>query len=1197
MKNARKWGALAVLAGMFLLLLLASPSFAQSPTGNIRGEVTDPSNAVIPNASVTVTEVNTRRVIELTTGGEGMYVAALLLPGQYKIRVTAPGFTPAELEATVRAGQTTHANVQLQVGPTTAQVQIVAVEAAQVDTTRPTIDGVITGKQIDQLPLNARNFLELAALEPGVLIRDGGDIDPTKEKAYRTVGVVGRSGTATRVQIDGIDVTDETVGTTLSNLSDDAVSEFQLTRSSLDLSTSLTSSGAVNIVTRSGSNDIHGAFFYFYRNQDMGARVGYQPTELPFKRHQIGYRVGGPFIKDKLFWFSNMEKTRQDEQNVYASSVDFPNIPFGSSNNCVAGCSGAVPLDIRLVNQRVDWNVRPEMRVFYRFGYDDNKVSGGTIPVSPFSNINWTIVHSAGWDWTRGRFTHSVRFGYVNFNNRIISQSFGNFAFPTTPQAATYYLEVGDFVLGPNSLAPQETDQDNFQTKYDGTAVIGRHTLQYGLEVNRIILGGFANFAGPLSIFGTFNATTKAAVIARGANPQNPLEYPLTSFTTGPNNGFFNARPCHGYDYGCHKNTRIAWYIGDTFKMRRNLTLNIGTRWEYDTGYFSGDISRPSYMEFYGAGISENAKFPKNRFGPKFGFAWDPWSNGKTSIRGGFYLAYEMNIYNNILFDEFVFLPPGIGPDSYGESHIALPDGNPITPAVAGINVATLPATCQTATAITQLSTGRWSCLRNNPIGSILGVIGQLDATLKNAYATYSFDPTSGTPLLEINESDFGHIVGGSKFKIPYSTQWNIGIQREIAPGHVLSVDYIYNFGVGMPFLGIDLECRRCASTLNAAEAQLAINDALTTAGVPDIDSFIAAGGTMPDFGLANDSVYTGLTPSPSAPAGFLQTTGLLRLRTMMGGGFSKYKGIHATLRGTLKEHFKGVVKGMSYTGSYAWGVAEATNASGRSEFLNTALNKFTPNTEAYFGPTSLDRKHSWAVGAVLDVIGGVRLSQSWTFRTPAPINVYIPQIGLTGANTIFSTDINGDGNSGGGSPLVDVLPGLGIGQFGRRVNSWGDLNRIIGAYNANYAGHITPAGQALVDAGLITEAQLIALGAVSPSIPPVPEHNPWPFSNLFNVDLGISRPIHLNMIREGLTIEPWFQVFNLFNHTGLGRYGHAGAASSALGGQFGSLNYDYLAPGNQNTDCSGNCVDDLKAFRERNHATRLFQIGVRVSF
>lgn len=1187
------------LAVILLLALAASVGFAQTPTGNIRGEVADPSGMAVPKAPVKITEVATNRTIDVTTGDAGEFVVTLLLPGVYNVRVEVAGFKTVVQQVTVRAGGTAEVRFKLEVGAISTVVEVSAQMGAQVDTVGSKLDDVVTGRQIEQMPMNARNFLSLAALTPGVLIRDGGNIDPTKSVAYLTVGVIGRSGTGTRVQVDGIDVTDETVGTTMANISSDAVSEFQLTRSSLDLSTSLTSSGAVNIITRTGANDIHGSAFYFYRNQDMGARLNFEPTSLPFHRHQVGYRAGGPFIKNKLFWFSNWERTYQAEQGIYPSGANFPNIPFGSSNNCLQGCAAGIPTNLRYITQRLDWNITKNLRFFYRFGYDDNLVAGGTIPVSPFANKDWTIIHAAGLDATTGRLTHSFRFGYVNFNNKIVSTSFSGFDFLKTPQGTPYFLSVENFQLGPNGLAPQETYQDNFQSKYDGSLVWGAHTIRYGLEVNRIILGGYANFAGPLSITGDFTSTTQQDVITRGANPQDPLQYPLVTFSTGPNNGFFTAQPCHGFAHGCHKNTRIAWYVGDTWRARKNLHINFGTRWEYDTGYFNNEgVSRPSFLDFYGKGISTTATFPKNRFGPQFGFAWDPWSNGKTSIRGGAYLAYEMNIYNNLIFDEFTMLPPGIGPDVYSEGFISKPDGTPISPAVAGLSVSSLPPACQAAIPTSSgPNQGVWTCLTQGTtttpaptIGSVLNIIGAVDKAMKDSYATFQFNPASGTPLLEIAQSDvFGFVIGGTTFKIPYSIQMNLGFQRELWKNNVISVDYIFNHGVGMPFLGVDLECRRCASTLNVAAAR-AQRDAVLAGQT--VDQWIAAHptGTLSSFGLASDGVYTGLTPSPSAPTGFLQTTGLLRLRTMQGGGFSKYRGLHVQFRGEVKNKAK-VVKAFTYTVSYAWGIAEATNASNRSEFLNTASNKFQPNSAAYFGPTGLDRKHALTIGGLLDVPGGFRISQFWTFRTAPPLNLFIPAIGLTGQNALFSTDVNGDGSSGT-SPLADVLPGSRLGALGRDINSWAKLNQVIMAYNASTAGQITPAGRALVTAGLFTENQLKSLKAVSPIIATIPGTNPWPFENFFNLDVGISRPVHINQIREGFVVEPWFQVFNVFNNTALNTYG------GGLDGRFGSLNFDYLSPANQSSGvCGGNCVANLAASRGRNNTTRLLQVGVRVTF
>ena len=173
----------------------------------------------------------------------------------------------------VSSGQVVNGDVKLEVGQPEEIVEVMA-QTVAVDTVRQTVDTIVTQQEIKDIPLFGRNFLELAAIAPGAYIREGGDIDPTKEVVYRVVGISGRSGTATRIQIDGIDVTDETVGTTVANFSPEAVQEFQLTRSSLDPSTSLTSSGAVNIISKNGSNAVHGTGFFDYFNQDMRGAPG-----------------------------------------------------------------------------------------------------------------------------------------------------------------------------------------------------------------------------------------------------------------------------------------------------------------------------------------------------------------------------------------------------------------------------------------------------------------------------------------------------------------------------------------------------------------------------------------------------------------------------------------------------------------------------------------------------------------------------------------------------------------------------------------------------------------------------------------------------------------------------------------------------------------------------------------------------------
>lgn len=1196
MQRLSRAGKFIFLAVSVMFICFPTLTFAQAPTGNIRGLIMDPTGAVIPGAAVTVTELATQRTLALTTNAAGIYAANLLLPGTYKVLIEAKGFKSFEQRAQVQAGDTVDLNVELEVGKSSTIVEVSATAGmVHVDTTRSTVDGVITGTQIDELPLDARNFLDLAGLEPGVNVRDGGNIDPTKSGAYRTVGIIGRSGTATRVEMDGIDVTDETVGTTISNISDDAVQEFELTRSSLDLTTSLTSSGAVSIITRSGSNTPHGSAFWYYRNQDMGARIGFLDTNPPFKRTQVGYRAGGPLVKDKLFWFSNWERTYQAQQGLYTSNAVFPNVPYGTSNDCTRGCAGGVPFDVRYVTERLDWNIRPNVRAFYRFTHDMNKAVGGGIPNNAYANVDWTNVNALGLDIAKGNMSHSIRFGHVTFNNRIVSLQLGNFNFPLAPNGVPYYLSVGAYTLGPNSLAPQATSQTNIQSKYDGTLVHGHHTFRYGLEVNRILLGGFASFSGPLQVWGNYDDPTRAGIQSAGLDYHDPLNYPLSDFQTGPANGFFTVEGCFKWQHGCHRNTRTAWYFGDLWKASHRLTLNIGTRWEYDSGYFNNEsnITRPSFLNYWAQGIADHPKMGKDKFGPQFGFAWDPRGTGKTSIRAGYYMAYEMNIYNNLIFDQYALIPAGIGPDFYTSAYQGQPNGNPITPQLAGVAISSLPATCQTSAAASALNGGDWSCLDNNPIGSTIAAIGALQATVNNVYNSYKFNPTSGTSTFVAGlGNNYGGLFGGSRYKFPYSNQYNIGVEREVKPGHVFTADFLYNHGFHMPLLLQDLECRRCANTLNVANAQTQVASVLN--GL-NFDQYMAAnpGATIADFGLARDSVFQGRTPDPNASDPILQTTNFLRARVMLGGGVSTYTGLNMKLSGHLGGHFEldnhQLIHNMGYIASWAIGRADSTSAIGRSEFIANTENKLDPLNKAYFGPNPLDILHMISGGFNLNTLGGVRLTSEVTFRTGGTTNLDMPGIGILGSSQLFTTDLNGDGNSGGGAPLSDPIPGTHKGQFNRGINSWADLNRAISSYNQNYAGKLTPAGQALVKAGIFTSDQLMQLGAVTPTLPLATTTNPWPYMNEFNTDLGFSRPVHFKFphVQEGLTFVPWVQVFNLFNHTGYGSYG-------GLGPGYGTWAFDY----HQTADvCGGNCMAALTESRGRLIGTRLIQFGARVTF
>src|SRR2546425_10737026 len=282
---------------------------ATTSTGSIQGTILDQQGGVVPSAKVTITNKATGQKIAPEVMSSGTYSSGALLPGDYLVRVEVPGFRVVEMKVNVQVGVVTSGNISLEVG-SSSTVITVETSTVQVNSEQVAVQGVVTTQQIEQLPINGRNFLDLAQLEPGVQIQDGGNFDPTKN-GFSSISFGGRFGRTARIEVDGIDISDETVGTTTQNIPEGAIQEFQVGQSSLDLSTELTSSGAVNVVTRSGTNSWHGEAFYAFRDSSVAAALPGGKAN-PFQRNQFGGRLGGPVIKDRLFFFLDGERTKQD---------------------------------------------------------------------------------------------------------------------------------------------------------------------------------------------------------------------------------------------------------------------------------------------------------------------------------------------------------------------------------------------------------------------------------------------------------------------------------------------------------------------------------------------------------------------------------------------------------------------------------------------------------------------------------------------------------------------------------------------------------------------------------------------------------------------------------------------------------------------------------------------------------------------
>src|ERR1700722_7049994 len=472
--------AIRIVILLVSVLWLTAPLLAQSTTatGSIQGTLTDPTVAVVPNSTVKIINKDTGKKLTVPTSSAGTYNSGALVPGEYTVRAEVTGFKAIEAGVVVRVGVVSGLNLALQVGTSTTVVQVEA-ESVTVNTEQASVQGVLTKEQIENLPVNGRNFLALAQLEPGVQIQDGGDFDPTKV-GFSSISVGGRFGRTARIEVDGVDVSDETVGTTTENIPASAIEEFQISQSTLDLSNELTSSGAVNGATRSGSNSFHGEGFGIFRDSTFGAALPGPPA--PYQRNQDGGNFGGPILKDKIFFFLDAEHTNQ---NLLAPIV--PAAPF----DAYTGSFNSPYRETDYV-ARVDFNLWKNVRMFYRFSYFDSKAvaTGGTVGFQPFQDKNYTKQHVAGADFSTGNgFTHSIRFEYLKFTNNLGDAVLGTgLPFADLPVSLNFFTQ--SFFTGPNFLAPQQTYQTDRQIKYDGSKLLGAHILRYGVSYNRLRGGG-----------------------------------------------------------------------------------------------------------------------------------------------------------------------------------------------------------------------------------------------------------------------------------------------------------------------------------------------------------------------------------------------------------------------------------------------------------------------------------------------------------------------------------------------------------------------------------------------------------------------------------------------------------------------------------------------------------------------------------
>jgi len=1145
------------LFGLVLVLFAVTAlGFGQAISvngGAIQGSITDSSGAVVPNVSVTIKGTDTGSTRTLTTDSSGYYSVGPLNPGNYAVTVTARGFQTLTVNTVVKTGTVTSGSFKLSVGQSNVTVEVNAGQV-QINTDQPGVSDVISREQIAALPINGRNVLDAAQLQPGVILQSGDTFDPTKA-GFSAISVGGVSGRTTRILLDGQDITDETVGTTLFNVPTGAVGEFQLNRSTQDVSGEVTSTGQVLIATRSGTNAFHGQLFYNFQDNNVGFARTTNGFNAPFQRNQFGGSIGGPILKDKLFFFGAVERIKQDEQASATTSPTF------------AGVQGAFPLipspfRDTYSTARLDWNGPHGAHFFVRGTYNVNADTSNFLQLySLYKTRNNTPALVGGVDFVTGRFTHSIRGGYEKFHN-ILGDGTGGLTSiydPTAniqgavPGGVTLYDTVDNFYAGPNYLAPQGTFQSDKQLRYDGTWTRGAHTLKFGASMNRILGGGFAAFYGP-SLFTRFSSANLLANCGGAAG--------VAPCPGDPVNGY----SAQYYRLG-NGNWRSGAYIADTWKATSYLTLTAGVRWSVDTNRANQDVPTPlcssldpslqfpgctgdtPLFDQYQAGLGKKTHQPWANFGPQVGFVFSPGDH-KTSIRGGIGIFYENDVFNNT---------------SNARSSVVNANGNYFNSSDV-CSGSTFQLALPDGTIINSVNGVPLSTICGQSIAQAAPQIAQLKAQYQTASQTGGPNPGYiGSP----NGGLFANGVYGAPFVSPYAIQFNGGFQREIGRGTILSVDYVHSSTLKVPLL-IDVNHVGAARFLNVSAAQNAI---ATTAnkfpgcagqtGSNAINCVISSGGSIVDFANNGLDATSQITGGGSAKSAGKPLAAFGGANPNVGQGIfilpvgrSGYDALQVVLKQQVAHPMPGIqnsVFQISYSLSKSVNPLSTRNSNTGDQFFSSyAWDNDDPNQ--YLGRPNLDHSNQLSFGGTLAVKYGLNIGMTGHFYSAQATSLTLDN--LSGdAGEIFRSDVTGDGTTG------DLVPGTLPGDYMHAVKG-GGLNKLINNYNATSAGQLTPAGQALVTAGLFTPTQLKALNAVQQQIATTPTQ---PLSNpaFRTFDASASYPVKLSRIREGVSLEPAVSVYNVFNMANFDVLSGTLANVNTAGGNVGTANNFLNGPNN----------------------------------
>ncbi|MGA7341989.1 MAG: carboxypeptidase-like regulatory domain-containing protein [Terracidiphilus sp.] len=675
---------------LWMVVCAAPPLRAQNADGALRGAVQDASAARVAGARVVVEAAGSSMSRATATNAQGEFRIEELLPGSYRVIVTATGFAQATADVDVAVSVVRDVNVTLrpESGRETVNVQGMpsSIAAETIDTSSAVHGGVVGSQDLESLPLPARSFANIAYLVPGTEPVEPSD--PTKAR-ITAVSTGGSSGLNNELSVDGADNSDDWIGGFLENFSPDGIQEFAVRTSNEDADSGWTTAGSVVITTKRGSNDWHGDGAFYERAAALNARFPIEnPAETcgngvcahnpkqPFSRQNYVGTLGGPIAKDKAWFFTSFEQVHEDASIAYspASTEQFDALSTIASQGLISGLSSiavpaTVPIPFRdyLGTSRFDWAQSPKSQWFLRTSEDtylthNALVEQGTLPSTGL------ITHNNYWNAVIG---NAYTFSPSWLGNLVVAASLLHLtqtrnsnlgfalAFPFSSTALTIsgFETFGDNQFAtPITLFPDLRNQDKYQVRYDLSHESGSHALKFGVDLihEPVLSGAFASTAEQIVDYssnpdcyinppgadcGGITSALPFYFVAPGAqcNPAPSADSGVTCTYTPAGDGSFSQNV-----------QRLGLYGEDSWRVSRHLTVDYGLRYQTTYGLFEGSgrtqLENSAYITLKALQIPIAPAAPhdyRKQIAPRLGLAWSPESSGKTVLRAGFGLFYD----------------------------------------------------------------------------------------------------------------------------------------------------------------------------------------------------------------------------------------------------------------------------------------------------------------------------------------------------------------------------------------------------------------------------------------------------------------------------------------------------------------------------------------------------------------------------